>query len=74
MGNINDAVKNYLFSYYFILFHYLYSFIISRKFIIKFFNKCIYCICMESFKVFIEFSQIIIRKRKLFKKLHDTVH
>ena len=47
--------------------HYLHSSIMSWKFIIKFLNKFICCICIKSFSVFLYFLQIIVRKRKYLK-------
>ena len=51
--------------------HYLYSSIISQKFIVEFFNKSIYCICIKSINVFFFFillprwgSYIFVKKRK----------
>ena len=40
----------------------------------KFLNKSIRCICIKSFSVFLYFLQIIIRKRKIFWKLHVSVY
>ena len=54
--------------------HYLYSFIIIRKFIINFLNKSINCICLKSFNVFLSFLQIIVIKRQIDRKLHIIVY
>ena len=39
----------------------VYSSIISQKFIIIFLNKSVYCIYNESFNVFLELLQLIVR-------------
>ena len=45
--------------------HYLHSSNISRKCIIKFLNKSIYCICIKSFNIFLYVLQIIVIKWKI---------
>ena len=36
-------------------------------------NKSIYCICIESFNVLLQFLQIMVRKRQIFEKNYTLV-
>ena len=50
----------------------LYAFIISRKFITIFF-KWIYYIYIKILNVFLQLLQIIVRERKIFKKILNSL-
>ena len=46
----------------------------SRKLIIKFLNKSVYCIYIETANIFLYYLQIIVSRRQIFKKLNVIVY